>query len=92
METGVWLINFVKEILPSVLDYEVIIWNDNSAAINIVNTGKFSQKTRHMATKCNYVYQQVKSGIWISESLLREEKVQLPLECHVMMTLQLLIG
>ena len=31
------------------------------------------------------------SGIWISESLLREEKVQLPLECHVMMTLQLLI-
>ena len=63
-KTGVRLINFVKEILPSVLDYEVIIWNDNSAAIDIVNTGKFSQKTRHMATKCNYVYQQVKSGIF----------------------------
>ena len=58
------LFNFVKEILPSVLKYEVIIWNDNSAAIDIVNIGKFPQKTRHMATKCNYVYQQVKNGIF----------------------------
>ena len=63
-KTGVWLINFVKEILPSVLDYDVVIWNDNSAAIDIVNNGKFSQKTRHMATKCHYVHQQVKNGLF----------------------------
>jgi hypothetical protein len=32
-----------------VLKYDVIVYNDNRAAIDIVNAGKFSQKTRHMA-------------------------------------------
>ena len=45
--------------------------------IDIVNTGKFSLKTRHMATKCNYIYQQVKSGIfkvqWKNTQELRED-------------------
>ena len=48
LKTGVWLINFVKEILPSVLDYEVITWNDNSAAIGIVN--KLASFPRRLAT------------------------------------------
>ena len=63
-KTGVWLINLLKEILPSVLEYDVIVYNDNRAAIDIVNAGKFSQKTRHMATKCNFVHQQVKNGLF----------------------------
>ena len=63
-KTGVWLINFLKETMPSVLKHDVIIYNDNRAAIDIVNAGKFSQKTRHMATKCNYVHQQVKNGLF----------------------------
>ena len=46
------------------LKYDVIVYNDNRAAIDIVNAGKFSQKTRHMATKCNYVHQQVKNGLF----------------------------
>ena len=63
-KTGVWLINFLKETLPSVLKYDVIIYNDNSAAIEIVSAGKFSQKTRHMATKCNFIHQQIKNGLF----------------------------
>ena len=50
--------------MPAVLKHDVIIYNDNRAAIDIVNAGKFSQKTRHMATKCNYVHQQVKNGLF----------------------------
>ena len=30
----------------------------DTGASDIVTTGKLSQKTRHMATKCHYVYQQ----------------------------------
>ena len=63
-KTGVWLINFLKETFPSVLKYDVIIYNDNSAAIDIVSAGKFSQKTRHMATKCNFIHQQIKNGLF----------------------------
>ena len=76
-KTGVWLINFLKETLPSVLKYDVIVYNDNRAAIDIVNAGKFSQKTRHMATKCNFVHQQVKNGLfkveWKSTQELRAD-------------------
>ena len=51
VKTGVWLTNFMKEVLPSVLKHDVIVYNDNRSAITIVNAGKLSQKTRHMATK-----------------------------------------
>ena len=50
--------------MPSVFKHDVIIYNDNRAAIDIVNAGKFSQKTRHMATKWNFVHQQVKNGVF----------------------------
>ena len=76
-KTGVWLINFLKETLPSVLKYDVIVYNDNRAAIDIVNAGNFSQKTRHMATKCNFVHQQIKNGVfkveWKSTQELRAD-------------------
>ena len=63
-KTGVWLVNLSKEITPSALAPDIIIYNDNRAAIDIVNTGKFSQKTRHMATKCKYVHQQIENGLF----------------------------
>jgi hypothetical protein len=63
-KTGKWLVNYMKELMPQILRKEIIIYNDNAAAIDIVNTGKFSQYTRHMATKCNFVNQLVKEGVF----------------------------
>ena len=63
-KTGKWLVNYMKELMPQILRNEIVIYNDNAAAIDIVNTGKFSQYTRHMATKCNFVNQLVKEGVF----------------------------
>ena len=70
-----FLIDFRQKL--KFLAYDVIVYNDNSAAIDIVSAGKFSQKTRHMATKCNFVHQQVKNGLfkveWKSTQELRAD-------------------
>jgi hypothetical protein len=72
-KTGVWLVNYAKEVCPQILDNDVVIFNDNRAAIEVVHTGKFSQRTRHMATKCEYIHQQVKNGIFKVEWKATEE-------------------
>jgi len=45
-KTGKWRVSYMKEMMPQILRKQIIIYNDNATAIDIVNTGKFSQYTR----------------------------------------------
>ena len=63
-KTGKWLVSYMQEVMPQILVQDVIIYNDNAAAIEIVSSSKFSQRTRHMATKCHFVHQLVRDGVF----------------------------
>ena len=76
-KTMKWLIPVASEIFAGSLSEPAEVQNDNKAAIEIVNEGKTSQRTRHIEIKYLFTNQMVQDKLievkWVASSLLHAD-------------------
>ena len=72
-----WLIPVATEIFKDDLAGPAVVQNDNKAAIEIVNEGKTSQRTRHIEIKYLFTNQMVQEKLiavqWVASILLHAD-------------------
>ena len=59
-----WLVQLAAEVFQGQIKPPAVIQNDNMAAIEIVNDGRTSQRTRHIEIKYLFTHQMVEQG-WL---------------------------
>jgi hypothetical protein len=63
--TGQYEQKILKFLCPQVLKYPIVISNDNEAAISVCNTGRYTNRTRHIESKYLFTHELVKQGIYV---------------------------